>query len=187
MEKKDLFISMDMCNNNDADSTVLCLCMMVDDKIYYMENNSIPLNEINPEELEEKINKMLFIDNEEPHMCYTAGERQTTYIRDDMEMITEHIQNILMQYFKNHEVRLIGDLNAYQFVAFSKILKNINLLKHINIDDYVSIVEVNRVLNMIKLNDFNLKELSKKQAVNLIVSTHINKNIFSMFKRYLNL
>lgn len=187
MEKKDLFISMDMCNNKDAESAVLCVCMVVDDKTYYMENNSIDLGQISPEELEEKINKMLFINNEESHMCYTAGERGITYIKDDMEMITEHIQNILLQYFRNHEIRLIGDLNAYQYVAFSKILKNTKLLKHINIDDYVSIVEVNKVLNMIKLNDFNLKEINKRVADNLIVLTHINQNIFTMFKQYLNL
>lgn len=187
MEKKNLFIGMDMCNNKDVDSSILSICMIVDDKTFYMENNSIDLGQVNPMELEEKINKMLFINNEEPHMCYTSGEKGITYIKDDMEMITEHIQNILMQYFRDHEVRLIGDLNAYQFVAFSKILKNTKLLKHINIDDYVSIVEVNKVLNMIKLNDFNLKEVSDRVADNLIVSTHINQNIFSMFKQYLNL
>lgn len=171
MKDKNVILGMDLAGDDLA-----VLCIIVDNETFYFEFNDADLTKATPQLL----NRMLFLNSEEPTMYYKSGEKGVTFIRDNKEMIQEHVENIFRQYCNECNVHFIGNIKPIEFVAFSKLLKEINNLKHINIDDdYLSLKSIEKALNVLRItNDkiFGVRE--REDTENRIVSTKLVESLY---------
>lgn len=171
MENKEVFLGMDLAGGDLA-----VLCLIVDNETFYFEFNDTDLTKASASLL----NRMMFLNSDEQTLCYKSGEKGVTFIRDNKEMIQEHIENIIRQYCSNFNVKFVGNIKPIEFVQFFKLLSGIKNTEHINIDDdYLSLNAIERALNVIHMTTdmiFGIRVSAEQE--NRIVSTTLVKSLY---------
>lgn len=176
---KEIFIGMDLVEPNNPDSDIASICIIADGKTFYFEFNDCDLTKANTNLL----NKLLFLNNEEPTLLYKSGERDITYCRDNREMAVEFLQNVLLMYCENKNVTLVGNITPYDFVSFTKLIGESELLKHINVtidNNYINLVTLSKFLKLINLYEVdNLFDKVGHENDNIIIQTNLIMHIYS--------
>lgn len=185
-EVKKVYIGMNKLLGRDVNDVIpASICLMIDKETFYFEFNDIDFSKFNPISVEYVMNRLILIDSGEPTMCYKSGNKNITYIRDNKEIIVEHIRNIILQYCKDCNIEFIGDISPILYTDFIRMIQNNVILK----DYEFEFIELKTLLNFIDLHssfgsilDINnpLRYYLKQQEDNAIVITSLTKRIYEI-------
>lgn len=160
-EVKNIYLGMDIltCPYRVDKRDIVSLCLLIDDKIFYLERNDVDYSNYPPLLVSKVIDNLVLFNNEENQIYYKNGNDNITYIKDNKEQLSRQIKKIMSEYCKNSDINVIGMIEAPYFALFESLLFEVDLKEDELFNSNLNMVSMDSVLKILEKSPL-LKSLS---------------------------